>query len=47
MILYTTLQVMKYQYLPVDFAYNQEISLQVNDSIYLSASWSMRQLLNS
>jgi len=47
MKLHTTIQVMKHQYSPVDFAYNQESSLQVNESIYLPARWPMRQLLNS
>jgi len=45
MILHTATQVMKYQYSPVELAYNQEISLQVNEPIYLSARWSLRQLL--
>jgi len=47
MILHTAIQVMKYQYSPVELAYNQEISLQVNEPIYLSVSWPPGQLLNS
>jgi hypothetical protein len=33
MMLHTMIQVMKYQYSPVYFAYNQAVSLQVNQYI--------------